>query len=65
MKLPSSGEKLSKMSDLLCSLCNFKAGSEQLLKADLVLLAMGFINPVASVLDAFGVEKDAEGSTPG
>ena len=37
-------------------------GSEQLLKADLVLLAMGFINPVASVLDAFGVEKDARGN---
>ena len=38
------------------------AGSEQLLKADLVLLAMGFINPLASVLDAFGVEKDARGN---
>ena len=37
-------------------------GSEQLLKADLVLLAMGFVNPVASVLDAFGVEKDARGN---
>ena len=38
------------------------AGSEQLLKADLVLLAMGFVNPVATVLDAFGVEKDARGN---
>ena len=37
-------------------------GSEQLLKADLVLLAMGFVNPVAAVLDAFGVEKDARGN---
>ena len=37
-------------------------GSEQLLKADLVLLAMGFVNPLASVLDAFGVEKDARGN---
>jgi len=30
--------------------------------ADLVLLAMGFVNPVASVLDAFGVEKDQRGN---
>jgi len=37
-------------------------GSEQVLKADLVLLAMGFVSPVASVLDAFGVEKDARGN---
>jgi glutamate synthase (NADPH/NADH) small chain len=38
------------------------AGSEQVLKADLVLLAMGFISPVATVLDAFGVDKDARGN---
>ncbi len=38
------------------------AGSEQTLKADLVLLAMGFISPVASVLEGFGVEKDARGN---
>jgi glutamate synthase (NADPH/NADH) small chain len=38
------------------------AGSEQLLPADLVLLAMGFVSPVASVLEAFGVEKDARGN---
>ncbi len=38
------------------------AGSEQVLKADLVLLAMGFVHPVASVLDAFGVAKDARGN---
>ncbi len=37
-------------------------GSEKLLKADLVLLAMGFVNPVASVLDAFGIDKDARGN---
>ena len=37
-------------------------GSEQVLKADLVLLAMGFVSPVASVLDQFGVEKDARGN---
>nr|MBP6483915.1 glutamate synthase subunit beta [Rhodoferax sp.] len=38
------------------------AGSEQVLKADLVLLAMGFVNPVATILDGFGVEKDARGN---
>lgn len=38
------------------------AGSEQLLKADMVLLAMGFVNPVATVLDAFGIDKDARGN---
>ena len=37
-------------------------GSEQEYKADLVLLAMGFVAPVASVLDAFGVDKDARGN---
>ena len=37
-------------------------GSEQVLKADLVLLAMGFVGPVASVLDAFGVERDLRGN---
>ena len=37
-------------------------GSEQVLKADLVLLAMGFVSPVAAVLDAFGVDKDARGN---
>ncbi|ABM58142.1 glutamate synthase subunit beta [Verminephrobacter eiseniae] len=38
------------------------AGSEQTLPADLVLLAMGFVGPVAPVLDAFGVEQDARGN---
>jgi glutamate synthase (NADPH/NADH) small chain len=38
------------------------AGSEQILKADLVLLAMGFVSPVAAVLDAFGIDKDARGN---
>ncbi len=37
-------------------------GSEQLLPADLVLLAMGFVSPVASVLEAFGIEKDQRGN---
>jgi NADPH-dependent glutamate synthase beta subunit-like oxidoreductase len=38
------------------------AGSEQVLKADLVLLAMGFVSPVATILDGFGVDKDARGN---
>jgi glutamate synthase (NADPH) small chain len=35
------------------------ANSEFEIKADLVLLAMGFTNPLQSVLDSFGVERDA------
>jgi glutamate synthase (NADPH/NADH) small chain len=38
------------------------AGTEKEYKADLVLLAMGFVNPVATVLDAFGVAKDGRGN---
>ncbi len=37
-------------------------GSEFEVKADLVFLAMGFTNPVAAMLDAFGVNKDARGN---
>jgi glutamate synthase (NADPH/NADH) small chain len=37
-------------------------GSEFEVKADLVFLAMGFTNPVASMLDAFGVAKDQRGN---
>jgi glutamate synthase (NADPH/NADH) small chain len=37
-------------------------GSEFTMPADLVLLAMGFVSPVQSVLDAFGVAKDARGN---
>jgi len=37
-------------------------GSEFTLPADLVLLAMGFVSPVPSVLEAFGVAKDARGN---
>jgi glutamate synthase (NADPH/NADH) small chain len=36
--------------------------SEFEIKADLVLLAMGFVSPVAQVLDAFGVDKDLRGN---
>ena len=38
------------------------AGSEFTLPADLVLLAMGFVSPWQSVLDAFGVEQDTRGN---
>ena len=38
------------------------AGSEFDLPADLVLLAMGFLGPYASILEAFGVAKDARGN---
>ncbi len=36
--------------------------SEFSMPADLVLLAMGFVSPVAGVLEAFGVEKDGRGN---
>ena len=38
------------------------AGTEKSWKADLVLLAMGFTNPVATLLDGFGIDKDARGN---
>ncbi len=37
-------------------------GTEKEFKADLVLLAMGFTAPVATVLEAFGVERDNRGN---
>ena len=36
--------------------------SEFTMKADLVLLAMGFISPQQKILDKFGIEKDARGN---
>ncbi|WP_374316907.1 glutamate synthase subunit beta [Aquabacterium sp.] len=38
------------------------AGTEKTYKADLVLLAMGFTNPVSTLLEGFGVDKDARGN---
>lgn len=38
------------------------AGTEKEYKADLVFLAMGFVNPVASILEGFKVDKDARGN---
>ena len=37
-------------------------GSEFEIPADLVLFAMGFVAPVGSVLESFGIEKDARGN---
>ena len=38
------------------------AGSEHIIPADLVFLAMGFLGPVGGLLESFGVEKDARGN---
>ncbi|MDR0440798.1 MAG: glutamate synthase subunit beta, partial [Candidatus Accumulibacter sp.] len=38
------------------------AGSERTYPADLVFLAMGFVGPTASLLESFGVDKDARGN---
>ena len=37
-------------------------GSEYEMPADLVLFAMGFVSPLAGVLDAFGIERDNRGN---
>ena len=37
-------------------------GTEKDYPADMVLLAMGFVNPVPTVLEAFGVDKDTRGN---
>jgi glutamate synthase (NADPH/NADH) small chain len=37
-------------------------GTEKDYQADLVLLAMGFVNPLASLLESFGIDKDARGN---
>ena len=61
--------KNGKLTGLKCVRVEFRdgklheiVGSEFEIKADLVFLAMGFTNPLAQVLDAFGVEKDARGN---
>ena len=38
------------------------SGTEFTIKADLVLLAMGFVSPVEKLLKAFGVDKDNRGN---
>jgi glutamate synthase (NADPH/NADH) small chain len=37
-------------------------GTEKTYPADMVFLSMGFVNPVATILDAFGVDKDNRGN---
>jgi glutamate synthase (NADPH) small chain len=37
-------------------------GSEAMIPADLVLLAMGFVSPLQSLLEELGVQKDARGN---
>jgi len=51
VRLEWKGGKMSEVPD-----------SEFTLPADLVLLAMGFVSPVQSVLEAFSVDKDARGN---
>jgi glutamate synthase (NADPH/NADH) small chain len=36
--------------------------TEAVMPADLVLLAMGFVSPVSTILESFGVERDARGN---
>ncbi len=61
-----AGGKVEKLSCVRVEWKNGKmheiAGSEFELRADLVLLAMGFVSPVQKVLEAFGVEKDGRGN---
>jgi glutamate synthase (NADPH) small chain len=38
------------------------AGSEKMIPADLVLLAMGFVSPLQSLLEEFGVARDNRGN---
>ena len=63
-----SGEK-GKVTSLTTVQVEFKGGklvevpgTEKTWPADLVLLAMGFTNPVATMLEGFGVEKDGRGN---
>jgi glutamate synthase (NADPH/NADH) small chain len=58
-----------KLAGLKCARVEFRDGKMQEipgsdfdLKADAVFLAMGFTHPLQTMLDAFGVEKDARGN---
>ena len=62
------GEK-GKVTGLKTVQVEFKGGklvevpnTEKEYKADMVLLAMGFVNPVATMLESFGIDKDARGN---
>ena len=61
--------KGGKVEKLIAARVEWKDGSMQEvpnsefeMKADLVLLAMGFVSPVTQVLEAFAVEKDTRGN---
>jgi glutamate synthase (NADPH/NADH) small chain len=61
--------KKGKVEKLIAARIEWKDGkmqevsaSEFEMKADLVLLAMGFVSPVQSMLDLFGIDKDARGN---
>jgi len=63
------GEMSGKLKALKCVRLDWQGGkmsevpgSEFEIQADLAFLAMGFTSPVASMLDAFGVGKDARGN---
>ncbi len=63
-----TGEK-GKVTGLKTVQVEFKGGklvevpnTEKEYKADLVLLAMGFVSPVAAMLESFGIDKDGRGN---
>ncbi|WP_031406296.1 glutamate synthase subunit beta [Thiomonas sp. FB-Cd] len=67
--LPGAGKDKNKVKAIQACRVEWKdgrmqevPGSEFTMQADLVLLAMGFVHPLAPVLDAFGVERDARGN---
>ena len=67
--VPATGKAKGKVGALKTVRVQWQGGkmvevpnSEKEYKADLVLLAMGFTAPVASVLEAFGVERDNRGN---
>ena len=67
--VPGSGKDKNKVKAIKACRVEWKdgrmqevPGSEFTIDADLVLLAMGFVHPLGSVLEAFGVDKDARGN---
>jgi len=67
--IPGTGKDKNKVKQIKACRVEWKdgrmqevPGSEFTLPADLVLLAMGFVHPVGSVLEAFGIDKDARGN---
>jgi glutamate synthase (NADPH/NADH) small chain len=64
--LVGSGGKVAKLKAVRLSWKDGKPaeipGSEFELPADLVLLAMGFVSPMQSILEEFGIARDARGN---